>query len=146
MASGPKFNQELAAQGFANTLASSLGGLPMTGVIIRSAVNVQAGGRTRWSAILHGVWFALFALYFPSLMETIPLAALASVLMISGYHLLNVPLMLEKWRTDRVDATIATLTLLAIAATDMLRGLGVGLGVYVTFRLYEQFIRGARKA
>jgi MFS superfamily sulfate permease-like transporter len=92
MHSGPKtkYNKELFAQGVGNAICGMLGALPMTGVIVRSAANVEAGGRTRASAILHGVWILLLVAALPSVLELIPMAALAGVLVFTGFKLVNV--------------------------------------------------------
>src|SRR4051794_7352364 len=86
MHTGPrtKVDRELLGQGAANTMSGMLGGLPVTGVIVRSSANVAAGARTRLSAVLHGVWIAVFALLLAGLVEMIPLAALAGVLVVGG--------------------------------------------------------------
>ena len=89
MHQGPrtKYDKELAAQGVGNALCGLLGVLPMTGVIVRSSANVEAGGKTRASAILHGVWLLLFAAVLPFTLSYIPVASLAAVLVFTGYKL-----------------------------------------------------------
>lgn len=123
----PRLNQELFAQGTANVASGVLGGLPMTGVIVRSAVNVQAGGISRLSTILHGVWVAAFVLLFPGLLRIIPLSVLASVLVVTGVRLLHLRVLVHRWKSAPRDAAVVWATLGAIASTDLLRGLGVGL-------------------
>ncbi|BCI90704.1 hypothetical protein NIIDMKKI_59100 [Mycobacterium kansasii] len=88
---GPRtnFNREMIGQGSANMLSGLLGGLPVTGVIVRSSANVAAGARTRMSAILHGVWILLFASLFTNLVELIPKAALAGLLIVIGAQLVR---------------------------------------------------------
>ncbi|MEI9901375.1 MAG: SulP family inorganic anion transporter [Hyphomicrobium sp.] len=89
MHKGPrtKYDRELAAQGVGNTICGFLGVLPMTGVIVRSGANVEAGGETRMSAILHGVWLLLFVSALPFTLKYIPLSALAAILVFTGYKL-----------------------------------------------------------
>jgi MFS superfamily sulfate permease-like transporter len=88
---GPRtrYDRELAAQGIGNMLCGLLGGLPMTGVIVRSSANVQAGAQTRASAILHGLWLLLFVALLPGVLQWIPIASLAAVLVYTGYKLIN---------------------------------------------------------
>ncbi|MEV0380874.1 bifunctional SulP family inorganic anion transporter/carbonic anhydrase [Nonomuraea sp. NPDC050643] len=82
-------DQELTGQGVANMVTGALGGLPVAGVIVRSTANVQAGARTRWSAILHGVWVLMFALGFGWSIQLIPLEALAALLVFIGVQMVN---------------------------------------------------------
>src|SRR5262249_62117350 len=84
-----KYDKELAAQGVGNVLCGLFGALPMTGVIVRSAANVEAGAKTRLSAILHGVWLLLTLLFFSSLLAQGPVAALAPVLVCTGVKLVD---------------------------------------------------------
>jgi carbonic anhydrase len=88
---GPRANldRELSAQGAGNLVSGLFGGLPITGVIVRSSANIQAGGRSRWSAVFHGVWILLSALLLGRYIELIPLAALAGLLMHVGVNLVN---------------------------------------------------------
>jgi carbonic anhydrase len=88
---GPRPNpdRELIGQGAANTISGVLGGLPVTGVIVRSAANVESGARTRASAVLHGVWIAVFGIVLVSVVELIPLAALAGLLVVVGAQLVK---------------------------------------------------------
>ncbi len=90
MHDGPKtdYDKELMAQGAGNTVCGLLGALPMTAVIVRSAANVQAGARTKLSRVLHGVWLLMFAALLPHLLDLIPTAALAGVLIHAGLKLL----------------------------------------------------------
>jgi carbonic anhydrase len=89
-----KSNQELVAQGVGNVLAALLGGTPITAVMVRSAANVASGARTRASAVLHGVWVALFVVLAPGIIREIPLSALASVLIFVGWRLIG----FKAWR------------------------------------------------
>src|SRR5687767_15919283 len=80
-----KYDRELMAQGVGNALCGLLGALPMTGVIVRSSANVQAGARSRASAVLHGAWLLLFVSALPFVLELVPTASLAAVLVFTGY-------------------------------------------------------------
>src|SRR5262249_51881791 len=86
---GTHYDRELASQGVGNMVCGLLGALPMTGVIVRSAANVQAGARTRLSAVLHGVWLLLFAALLPAALTWVPTSSLAAVLVYTGYKLIN---------------------------------------------------------
>ena len=129
MHSGPrtKYDQELSAQGIGNTICGVLGVLPMTGVIVRSGANVEAGGKTRASAILHGVWILLFASLLPWTLTYIPLSALAAVLVYTGYKLAYpkiVPTLL-KYGNAKVFIYVATIVM--IVSADLLKGVLTGV-------------------
>jgi SulP family sulfate permease len=130
-------NRELLAQGVGNTIAGFLGGLPITGVVVRSAANIDAGARTRWSAILHGVLLLGFVLAIPSLLNQIPLAALAAMLLFTGYKLASPALFRTSWRLGWSQFVPFVVTVVAIVVTDLLVGIGVGLAVAAMFILAE---------
>jgi MFS superfamily sulfate permease-like transporter len=129
--SGPrtKFDRELVAQGVGNLVCGSVGALPMTGVIVRSSANVEAGARTRLSAVLHGVWLLLFVALLPGLLGRIPSAALAAVLVYTGWKLLNLPGLHAMWKESRGEALIYATTAAVIVSTDLLTGVGVGVAL-----------------
>ncbi len=120
-------NRELVAQGVGNTIAGVAGGIPITAVMVRSAANVDSGARSRWSTILHGAWILAFVALLPSVLEKIPLTALAAVLILTGFKLLQIPKFLEAARTHRSEALIWVATAGAILATDLLKGLIIGM-------------------
>jgi len=120
-------DRELLAQGIGNLAAGFLGGLPMTGVIVRSSANVDAGGTTRWSAILHAVWLLLAVLLIPGLLSQIPLSALAAVLLQVGWKLAKPSLFRAAWASGRDHFVPFLVTILAIIFTDLLIGIGIGL-------------------
>jgi len=124
-------DRELLAQGTGNVLSGLIGGLPITGVIVRSATNIEAGARTRASAIMHGVWLLVAALAFPHFLNTIPLAALAAVLIHVGFKLASPQLFASAVRRGMVYAVPYFVTVGAIILTDLLRGILIGLGVGV---------------
>lgn len=121
------YDRELAAQGIGNFFAGLLGGLPMTGVIVRSSANVEAGSTSRWSAVLHGVWMVLFVVACPWLLAYIPTASLAAVLVYTGIKLVNVTAMKDLARYGKDQIAICVATLLLIVATDLLTGVIWGL-------------------
>jgi MFS superfamily sulfate permease-like transporter len=101
--------------------------LPMTGVIVRSAANVQAGARTRKSAILHGLWLLVFVCLLTPVLRTIPVACLAAVLVYTGYKLVNWKHLVELHKYGWGEVTIYLVTLVTIVATDLLTGVVVGI-------------------
>ncbi|BAJ26597.1 MULTISPECIES: SulP family inorganic anion transporter [Kitasatospora] len=129
MHAGPRthYNRELIAQGIGNTVAGALGALPMTAVIVRSAANVQAGARTKASRILHGGWLLLFTLALPGLLELVPLAALAGLLLHAGAKLAAPRERLRLWRADRSEALVLAATTVGIVTTNLLEGVVIGL-------------------
>lgn len=124
-------NKELLAQGLGNFTAGILGGIPLTGVIVRSSANINSGGKTKLSTILHGFWVLLFMVALPFLLEAIPLTALAAVLIVTGIKLLNIGKLVETWKEKRTEAICWVITSVAIIATNLLLGLLIGLVITV---------------
>jgi MFS superfamily sulfate permease-like transporter len=122
-----KFDRELAAQGVGNVVCGVLGALPMTGVIVRSSANVEAGAQTRLSTILHGVWLLGFVMLLPGLLSRIPLAALAAVLVYTGWKLVNLPGVFRLWKVSRGEVLVWAATAGCIVAFDLLTGVIVGI-------------------
>jgi len=122
-----KFDRELVAQGVGNMICGALGALPMTGVIVRSAANVEAGAKSRWSAVMHGVWLLLFVSLLPGLLGRIPTAALAAVLVYTGWKLLNLPGLYKLWKESKSEALIFVATAATIISTDLLAGVMLGV-------------------
>ncbi len=129
MHTGPRTrcDKELVAQGIGNMVCGSLGALPMTGVIVRSSANVDAGAKTRLSTILHGFWLLLFVVLLSGLLSRIPLAALAAVLVYTGWKLLNLPGVLRLWAESRSEVLIYAATAVGIVTTDLLTGVVLGV-------------------
>ena len=126
---GPRsdFDRELAAQGIGNMVCGFLGALPMTGVIARSSVNVEAGGKTRLSAILHGVWLLVLVVAAPSLLRLIPTSCLAAILVYTGYKLIEVKHIRQLRNYGRLPMAIFFATLIGIVTTDLLSGVLIGI-------------------
>ncbi|KJY44516.1 sulfate transporter [Streptomyces sp. NRRL S-444] len=131
------YDRELMAQGVGNTVCGLLGALPMTAVIVRSAANVEAGARTRASRIMHGGWLLLFAVALPQLLEVVPLAALAGVLLHAGWKLLPARAVAGLWQTHRGEAVVLVATASAVVATNLFEGVLVGLGLAVVKAAWE---------
>ena len=131
MHSGPrtKYDQELSAQGVGNMLCGLCGALPMTGVIVRSSANVNAGGKTKLSTILHGIWLLIFVVAIPSVLTYIPRSALGALLVYTGIKLVNVKAIRDLWKAGRGEAVIYFVTLGMIVCTDLLIGVAVGVAL-----------------
>jgi MFS superfamily sulfate permease-like transporter len=138
MHSGPrtKYDQELSAQGAGNMLCGLVGVLPMTGVIVRSGANVEAGAQTRWSAILHGVWLLLFVSVLPAALRYIPLSALAAVLVYTGYKLAYPKILPALLKYGKAEVFIYAVTIAMIVSTDLLKGVVTGLVLSLGKLLY----------
>lgn len=128
-------NRELVAQGIGNTLAGLVGALPMTAVIVRSSASVNAGGRTKVVAILHGVFLLLAVLLIPILINKIPLSCLAAILLLVGYKLAKLSLFKKMWKNGRDQFIPFAITIVAVVFTDLLIGVGIGLAVGIFFVL-----------
>ncbi len=120
-------NWELKAQGVGNVVSGLLGGLPMTSVIVRSSANVNAGAKSKMSAVYHGILLLVSVLFFPKLLNMIPLAALAAILIFTGYKLAKVSLFKELYVKGWDQFIPFVVTIAAIIATDLLRGIAIGL-------------------
>jgi MFS superfamily sulfate permease-like transporter len=125
-------NKELRAQGIANSFAGLLGGIPVTSVIVRSSANVYAGGQTRWSAVFHGLLLLIAVLAIPTLLNTIPLAGLASILLVVGYKLASPKVMSEMYLKGQKSFIPFGVTILAVVSTDLLTGILIGcvIGIF----------------
>ncbi|MBS1821896.1 MAG: SulP family inorganic anion transporter [Acidobacteria bacterium] len=131
------YDRELAAQGVGNLLCGLVGALPMTGVIVRSSANVQAGAETRRSAILHGAWMLLAVVFFGSILRMIPTASLAAVLVLVGIKLVKPAEIRKLGRFGKVPVLIYFASMITIVATDLLTGVLVGVGLSLFRLLYK---------
>lgn len=124
------YNKELRAQGVGNLLCGAAGAIPMTGVIVRSSANVQAGAMTRMSAILHGVWILGLVVLMPWLLREIPMAALGAVLVVTGWRLVSLKHVRHLLHAHGpLPALIWAATLIMVVASDLLTGVLVGIGL-----------------
>jgi MFS superfamily sulfate permease-like transporter len=140
--SGPRtqYNRELFAQGVGNVLCGFLGALPIAGVIVRSSTNVDAGGRTRWSTVLHGVWILIFIAFLGSFLRLIPTSALAAILVYTGYKLVNWNEARQLAAFGRGEVAIWAITLGMVVVQNLLVGVLVGFGLAVA-KLLIKFTR-----
>ena len=128
-------NRELKAQGVGNMLAGLLGGLPMTSVIVRTTANINAGAKTRMSAIAHGAFLLLAVISIPFFLNKIPMACLAAILIMIGLKLASPKVFKHMWRTGKHQFIPFVVTVVAVVLTDLLKGVGIGLAVSVFFIL-----------
>ncbi len=138
-------SRELVAQGVGNVIAGLVGGLPMTSVIVRSSVNVDAGVKTKLSAIFHAVLLLVCAVFFPMYLNMIPLSALAAILLVTGFKLASPKLFSQMWKEGRYQFAPFIITLVSIVMTDLLIGILIGLGVSVLFILNSNLRRPIRR-
>ncbi|WP_235683532.1 SulP family inorganic anion transporter [Mycolicibacterium fluoranthenivorans] len=137
MHSGPRtdFDRELIGQGAANIASGAVGGLPVTGVIVRSSTNVTAGAKTRASGILHGVWILVFAVPFAGLAQLIPSAALAGLLIVIGMQLVKIAHIETARRTG--DLAVYVVTVLCVVFLNLLEGVLIGLALAVAMTVWR---------
>ena len=132
-------NRELKAQGLGNLLCGLLGGLPMTAVIVRSAANVAAGGRTKVACFVHGICLVLSVMFLTQYLDLIPLSCLAAVLLLTGYKLAKPQLFRDMYRRGVNQFAPFLITLIAILVTDLLKGIAVGIAVGLYFVIKTNF-------
>lgn len=138
-------SRELLAQGFANVVSSTIGGLPLTSVIVRSSVNIAAGGQTKLAAIVHGVLLLFFVAFLPRWLNTIPLSCLAAILFVVGLKLASPALAKRMWDGGRYQFIPFAVTVAAIVLTDLLVGVLIGMGVSIAFILSSNVRRPIRR-
>ena len=144
-------NRELVAQGAGNLASGFLGGLPVTQVIVRSSANIQSGGRTKASAIVHGLLLLLFVVALPSVLNLVPLASLAAILILVGYKLAKPAVFREMFARGPQQYVPFLTTVVGIVFTDLLTGilLGMGVAIFVILRahyLNSHFLHISEKA
>ncbi|AWV98578.1 SulP family inorganic anion transporter [Arcticibacterium luteifluviistationis] len=132
-------NRELLAQGTGNIISGLIGGLPITQVIVRSSANIQSGGRTKMSAILHGFLLLISVIIIPGLLNMIPLSVLAAILLVVGYKLAKPALFKQMYNLGWNQFVPFVVTLAGIVFTDLLFGIGLGLAVGVIVILYKSY-------
>lgn len=128
-------NLELKAQGIGNLISSLIGGLPMTSVVVRSSANANAGATSKLSTIMHGVLLLICVLSIPFILNLIPLATLAAVLILVGYKLAKPATFIHFWKNGKYQFIPFLATVVAVVATDLLKGVGVGLLISIIYIL-----------
>lgn len=132
-------NRELIAQGVGNMVCGLLGAIPMTAVVVRGAANVDAGGRTKLSAFTHGLFLLLAVLLIPFVLNKIPYASLAAILLSTGYNLTKPKLFRNMWSLGWKQFLPFVFTILVILCTDLLIGVSIGLLISVYFIIQNNF-------
>ncbi len=131
------YDREIMAQGTGQLIAGVLGCPPITGVIVRSATNVQAGARSRASTMLHGFWLLLFLTAMPGLLTYVPVSSLAAILVFTGVKLVNPAAIRHLWEIDKGEAAVFLVTVATIVASNLLNGIIAGLGAATILLLYR---------
>ena len=132
-------NRELLAQGTGNIVSGLIGGLPITQVIVRSSANIQSGGRTKLSAIIHGFFLLISIILIPNLLNMIPLSVLAAILFIVGYKLAKPALFKVMYNLGWKQFVPFIVTILGIVFIDLLWGIGLGLAVGIVVILIKSY-------
>lgn len=132
-------NRELLAQGTGNMISGMIGGLPITQVIVRSSANIQSGGRTKMSAIIHGFFLLISVILIPRLLNMIPLSVLAAILFVVGFKLAKPALFKSMYNLGWKQFVPFTVTVLGIIFTDLLVGIGLGLLVGIVVILIKSY-------
>ncbi len=133
-------NQELKAQGIGNIVSGMIGGLPLTAVIVRGSANVHSGAKTKTSAFIHGVFLFLAVVFAPQLINKIPLACLAAILLMVGYKLANISLFKSLYKAGWDQFIPFAITIPAIVFTDLLKGIAIGFAAAVFFILKKNMM------
>lgn len=134
-------NRELKAQGLGNAISGLIGGLPLTAVIVRTSANINSGGKTKLSAIIHGIFLLASVIGLASIMNMIPLSCLAAVLLLVGYKLAKVSLFRDMYRLGWNQFLPFIITVVAIQFSDLLKGIGIGMAVSIFFILRSNYKR-----
>ena len=131
------YNKEIIAQGIGNSLSGLVGGLPITGVIVRSAANINADAQTRFSTIMHGIWIVLFVTFFPQVLNFIPQASLAAILVYTGYKLVDIKAARHLYHLSKGEFAIYLITLISILFTNLFEGILIGFGAAIAKSVFK---------
>ncbi|HEY0983061.1 bifunctional SulP family inorganic anion transporter/carbonic anhydrase [Schlesneria sp.] len=138
-------SRELLAQGVGNVILGLIGGIPISSVIVRSSVNINAGAQTKLSAIFHGFLMLFCVMMLPTYLNMIPLACLAAILLMTGLRLITLQLIRKMWSDGRYQFIPFATTLVAIVLTDLVTGVLIGLAVSIGFILNSNFRQPLRR-
>lgn len=128
-------NRELKAQGIGNMVSGFIGGLPITSVVVRSSANASSGAKTKMSAVIHGFLLLICVLAIPFVLNKIPFATLAAVLLLIGYKLANPAKLKLFWKKGKYQLVPFVATLIAVVAIDLLKGVAIGMAISIIFIL-----------
>jgi carbonic anhydrase len=132
-------NKELRAQGMGNIVSSLLGGLPITQVIVRSSANINSGGKSKLSTIIHGIFLLSAILFIPSILNLIPLSVLGAVLILVGYKLTKISLFKQMINLGQEQYVPFIATILGVLFTDLLKGIGIGMAFAIFYILKSNY-------
>ncbi|MBT31238.1 MAG: hypothetical protein CMO01_16405 [Thalassobius sp.] len=132
-------NLELKAQGIGNMVSGLIGGLPITQVIVRSSANINTGGKTKMSTIIHGFLLIVCVVSIPKILNLIPLSSLAAILLMVGYKLARVSLFKSMYKLGSMQFIPFVVTILGIVFTDLLKGISIGMAVAIFYILRNNF-------
>ncbi|SIO65859.1 carbonic anhydrase/sulfate permease, SulP family [Singulisphaera sp. GP187] len=138
-------SRELVAQGIGNVAAGLIGGIPITSVIVRGSVNINAGSKSKLSAVVHGVLLVVSVTFLPMWLNLIPLSCLAAILLVTGIKLASPALVKQMWSEGRYQFIPFALTVVSIVLTDLLIGIMIGLAVSLAFILSSNVRRPIRR-
>ena len=131
------YNKEIIAQGLGNSISGLVGGLPITGVIVRSAANINADAQSRFSTIMHGIWIIFFVTLFPQVLNFIPQASLAGILVYTGYKLVDVKAAKYLYHLSKGEFAIYLITLISILFTNLFEGILIGFGAAIAKSVFK---------
>ena len=137
-------SRELLAQGIGNVLVGLIGGIPVTSVIVRGSVSINAGGQTKLVTIVHGLLLLVSVMFLPVWLNLIPLSCLAAILLVTGFKLVSPALVRQMWSEGRYQFAPFVLTVVSIVLTDLLIGVGIGIAISLAFVLSSNLRRPQR--
>jgi MFS superfamily sulfate permease-like transporter len=137
-------NHELKAQGIGNLVSGLIGGIPLTSVIVRSSVSINAGARTKLAALIHGTLLLVCVVTLPTLLNKMPWAALAAILLVTGYKLARIEIVKAVFAEGVSKFIPFVVTVMAILLTDLLSGIAIGMVTGIFFILRDHYLNAHR--